>query len=266
MKKNKYNWNADDYAKHSSAQLNWARELIQKLALNGSESVLDVGCGDGKITAELARMLPHGLVQGIDNSKEMIQLAKESFPSQKFSNLDFAIMDALNIQYNDQFDLVFSNAALHWIQGHQPVLTGISNALKPGGRYLLQMGGSGNAAEILTVVNQIISNPEWLPYFQEFTFPYGFYTPEDYEKWIINTRLKPVRTELLPKDMVYDSDEKLKGWFRTTWLPYIEKVPMDLKEQFIDEIINTFLLNNPPDASGNIRIKMVRLETQGFKV
>ncbi len=265
MKNNKYTWNADDYAKHSSAQLDWARELIKKLSLNGNESVLDIGCGDGKITAELAKMLPQGFVQGIDNSTGMIQLAKKSFPSQNYPNLNFINMDARDIQYTNQFDIVFSNAALHWIQGHQSVLSGISNALKTGGRYLLQMGGYGNAAEIIKIVNQIIIKPEWEHYFQEFTFPYGFYTPDDYDKWVINTRLKPERTELLPKEMIYDSAENLKGWFRTTWLPFIEKVPTALKEQFIDKIIETYLSNNPPDPSGNIRVKMVRLETQGYK-
>ncbi|MCJ7793728.1 methyltransferase, partial [Candidatus Bathyarchaeota archaeon] len=65
---NRYNWNAQDYAKNSANQFQWAKELIPKLKLNGNESLLDIGCGDGKITAELAKCLPHGRAVGIDSS------------------------------------------------------------------------------------------------------------------------------------------------------------------------------------------------------
>ena len=90
-------WNAADYAANSAAQQIWARELIAQLNLRGDEHILDVGCGDGKVTAELARAVPKGSVIGIDTSPEMIRFARKTFPRGKHPNLEFQIMDAREI-------------------------------------------------------------------------------------------------------------------------------------------------------------------------
>lgn len=90
-------WNPADYAANSSAQQSWARELIVKLQLRGDEQILDVGCGDGKVTAEIAGILKNGRVSGIDSSPQMIGFARKTFPRAKYSNLDFQVMDARRI-------------------------------------------------------------------------------------------------------------------------------------------------------------------------
>ena len=138
-------WNAADYAANSTVQQSWARELIAKLHLRGDEHLLDVGCGDGKVTAEIARAVPRGSVTGIDASAEMIAFAKKTFPQKGLPNLEFHVMDAREIELNKQFDLVFSNAALHWVDDHQRFLQGASAVLKPGGRLVVSCGGKGNA-------------------------------------------------------------------------------------------------------------------------
>jgi trans-aconitate methyltransferase len=130
MKSTKQNWDAEDYSNHSSAQTQWARELIPKLALQGIESLLDIGCGDGKITALLAQMLRAGRVLGIDASPSMIRLASERFPSTQYPNLSFLQMDATCIRLPQQFDVVFSSATLHWVQNHCAVLQGVRLCLK----------------------------------------------------------------------------------------------------------------------------------------
>ena len=89
-----YNWNAQDYAKNSANQFQWAKELIPKLKLRGNEALLDIGCGDGKITAEVAGCLPEGRAVGVDSSEKMINLARSSFPMKEFPNLSFQVMDA----------------------------------------------------------------------------------------------------------------------------------------------------------------------------
>ena len=169
-----YTWNAEDYEKHSQAQQNWARELIDKLSLKGTEDVLDLGCGDGKVTAEISRSVENGSVIGVDNSTSMIELAVERYPSSQYSNLSFTVMDASNLSFEECFDVVFSNAALHWVKNHKPVVDGLFRSLKPSGKILLQMGGKGNASHILSVLSEIQSSPEWQPYFEGFEFPYGF--------------------------------------------------------------------------------------------
>ena len=170
---NQNQWNADDYAKNSSAQLNWAKELIEKLSLIGNETLLDIGCGDGKITAEFASILKNGSVLGIDSSQTMVELARKTFPAVKYPNLEFKLMDATSINLSHSFDVVFSNAVLHWITDHGSVLKGIRNHLKPLGKLLFQIGGKGNARELLLIIDEIITAPDWKEYFIDFTFPYS---------------------------------------------------------------------------------------------
>src|SRR5580693_7647130 len=130
-------WNAAAYAANSTVQQSWARELIAKLKLRGDEQVLDIGCGDGKVTAEIARAVPHGRVLGVDASPEMIAFAKKTFPPSKISNLKFEVCDARKIKSPaGSFDFVFSNAALHWVDDHEAVLKGAAAVLKPGGRLV----------------------------------------------------------------------------------------------------------------------------------
>ena len=140
-----FTWNPAEYHKSSSAQQQWAQELITKLGLRGNERVLDIGCGDGKVTAEIARNLPGGNVTGLDSSPEMIRFARDHFSRSEYRNLLFVEADARALPFSEEFDVVFSNAALHWIPDHKPVLTGIARSLRSGGKLLIQMGGKGNA-------------------------------------------------------------------------------------------------------------------------
>ncbi|MDE2010110.1 MAG: class I SAM-dependent methyltransferase, partial [Candidatus Omnitrophica bacterium] len=164
MKPNKQNWNAQDYAKHSSAQAQWADELIIKLGLKGHESLLDIGCGDGKISAKISRTLPKGRVLGIDASPDMIDLAIKNFPPDKYPNLAFMQMDAASISLSENFDIAFSNAVLHWIEDQVAVLKGVKTVLKADGKILFQMGGKGCADEVIQIVNKTTSLPAWQKY------------------------------------------------------------------------------------------------------
>jgi trans-aconitate 2-methyltransferase len=133
-------WNPNDYQQHSSQQQKWAREVLTRLALKGNERILDIGCGDGKITAEVARHVPNGLVVGLDASAEMIEFARKEFPVKEIGNLRFEQGNAESLDFHEQFDWVISFACLHWVIDHRPVLAGIRRALGPGGRIMLQFG------------------------------------------------------------------------------------------------------------------------------
>lgn len=255
-----FNWNASDYAKNSRVQQVWARELLAKLELNGRESLLDIGCGDGKVSAEIAQILADGAVTGVDSSEEMIRLAKQNFPPAAHPNLSFQQQDARSLNFRDQFEVVFSNAALHWVVDHEPVLAGIYQALKPGGRALVQMGGKGNAAQLIDIVEQILQEPDWRGCFEGFIFPYGFYSPQEYTPWLEACGLQVRQIALIPKDMIYKNREAFAGWFRTTWLPYIERVPQAKQKRFIAHVLEKYLAAYPPNQNGEICIKMQRLE------
>jgi len=219
-----FTWNASDYNKSSPAQQLWAQELIEKLGLSGDERVIDVGCGDGRMTAAIAEKVPQGAVTGIDSSAEMIRFAREHFPSRIHQNLKFVRMDASHLTFSEEFDVVFSNAALHWISDHRPVLAGIACSLVPGGKVLIQMGGKGNADQIFSVLDDLLEDQRWFRYFEGFSFSYGFFGAADYCQELSDVGLEPVRVESISKDMSYLTREAFGGWIRTTWLPWMSRL------------------------------------------
>ncbi len=262
MKQKTYSWNSDDYAKHSSAQYEWAEELIRKLCLGGEESVLDIGCGDGKGAALIGSRLTTGSVTGIDNSADMIALAQQQFSPTKYPNLSFVLLDATKLNFDNQFDVAFSNAALHWVKDQVSVLKGVRRSLKNSGRILFQMGGKGNARDIITAVTQLIETEKWRPYFDGFSFPYVFCSHGEYTQWLKDAGFSPKRAELIPKDMAQKGKEGLAGWMRTTWLPYTERIPNDKRADFIDDAVNAYSEKFPMDNNGLFHVKMVRLEVE----
>lgn len=255
-------WNPEDYARNSAAQLGWARELIARLGLAGDEALLDVGCGDGKVTAEIARAVPDGFVLGVDASAAFVDYARSHYLSSAHPNLRFEQMDARRLAYPRQFDVIFSNAALHWVDDHRAFLSGCASLLKPGGRLVLSCGGAGNAAGMHAALDHQIQAPEWAGYFTGFVFPYHFYSPADYDHWLPEAGLSPTRLALVEKDMLHPGREGLAGWLRTTWLPYTSRVPTDLREQFIAACVDTYLAAHPLDEAGVCHVAMIRLEVE----
>jgi trans-aconitate 2-methyltransferase len=257
-----YQWNADEYSRHSGQQEVWAHGLLEQLHLSGDEAVLDIGCGDGKVTAVIAEKLESGRVVGIDSSPDMIRLARDRFENSSCPNVSFMNVDVREMDFSDQFDAAFSNAALHWVKNHRQFLPRVRSALKPGGRILFQMGGKGNAWEILQVLDEMITESRWSPFFKGFEFPYGFHGPDEYRVWLDEAGLEAQRLELIHKDMQHQGAEGLAGWIRSTWLPYIQQVQPDLREAFITEIVDRYIRKHGVDKDGIVHVQMIRLEVE----
>jgi len=260
-----YKWDAHDYERHSQGQFKWALDLIAKLGLAGTESVIDLGSGDGKVTARLAESVPHGRVLGIDSASSMIDLARQKYPPGIYPNLHFRCMDFRDLDYREEFDAAFSNAALHWVKDQHSVLIRVGRALRPGGRILFQMGGAGNARRILSIIDELIRRDPWKTWFGDFDFPYGFYHPLDYETYSIEAGLKILRSELIPKDMVHNGLKGLAGWIRTTWLPYLDRLPEANREAFVLALCDEYLRRHPPDDAGQVHVSMMRLEVEAVR-
>jgi len=260
-----FDWNASDYERHSSAQKRWAVELLEKLTLRDHEQVLDLGCGDGRITAEIAQRVPNGLATGVDSSTAMIAHARDTFGRGKVPNLRLARADARALPFSEAFDVVFSNAVLHWVKDHRAVLRGLSRSLRPGGRVLMQMGGRGNAAGILEIAEPLFHSLRWQWYFEGFVSPYAFYGPEEYRGWLAEAGLTPARLELIPKDMLHAGQAGLEGWIRTTWQPYTSRLPEGERPDFIAEVAGRYLEHHPLDGDGQAHVEMVRLEVEAQK-
>jgi trans-aconitate 2-methyltransferase len=258
-------WNPTDYAANSASQLAWAREQISRLNLHGDERILDVGCGDGKVTAEIAHAVPHGSVVGVDSSPEMIRFAQASFPPTRFPNLRFREMDACRLQFPKPFDLAFSNAALHWVDDHPAFLKCASGCLVSGGRLIVSCGGRGNAQDVFLVVRSTMRLKRWREFFRKLTRPYFFHGPEEYERWLPRFGFRPALVRLAEKDTVFADSEAFAGWFRTTWLPYTQRVPEPQREEFVVSVVERYVAKHPPDAGGRIHVRMVRLEINAVK-
>ncbi|HLN89175.1 MAG TPA: methyltransferase domain-containing protein [Candidatus Binatia bacterium] len=266
MSKSKsYTWDAKNYAKNSQNQFQWAQELIPKLKLRGNESLLDIGCGDGKISAEIAKCLPNGKVIGIDSSAQMINLAQSTFPNQEHPNLSFQVMDARKIAFSQEFDLIFSNATLHWIDDQKSVLQNVYKRLKHRGRLIVQMAGKGNAQDIISILSDLLTESPWKEFFEGMTFPYGFFSAEEYRAFLDEAGLKALRVEMFPRDMKHAGAEGLAGWIRTTWLPYTERLPIEKRDVFVKEIVARYLKNHPADIKGVVHLGMMRLEVEAYK-
>jgi trans-aconitate methyltransferase len=259
-------WNAAEYAANSAVQQAWARELIAQLKLRGDERVLDVGCGDGKVTAEIARAVPDGSVTGTDASAQMISFAKKTFPAKKNPNLAFRVMDARRLRFAQKFDVIFSNAALHWVDDHQAFLRRAATALNSGGRLVVSCGGKGNAHDVFLALRPEMRLARWRQYFRRMPMPYFFHAPEDYEKWLPRFGFKTRHIKLAPKDATYAGAEGFATWLRATWLPYTHRVPEDVREGFIAAVTARYLAKHPPDAHGQVHVRMVRLEIDAVKI
>ena len=261
-----FKWDAKDYHDSSSEQQKWARELISNLKLKGKERVLDIGCGDGKITAELAGQLPDGSVLGIDNSAEMIDFARKNYPSKIFPNLSFCLGDARSLSFNGEFDIIISFACLHWIIDHLAVLKGVKESLRPDGKFLFQFGGKGNIAAISDIAEKVVSSEKWDNFFRGMAYPWGFHGPEEYKRWLEDTGFKVKRLALIPKDAAHKGKEGLAAYVRTTFgLPYVQRLPEEMRQEFINEIVGKYIAGHPPDSEGFVHLQMMRLEVEAEK-
>jgi trans-aconitate 2-methyltransferase len=135
-------WNPDLYQSSHSFVWEYGRDLLGLLAPQSGERILDVGCGTGQLTAEIARAGAD--VTGIDNSPAMIAQARHNFPI-----LRFEVHDVCSLPDREEFDAVFSNAALHWVERADDAAAAMARALKPGGRLVVEFGGRGNIRALL---------------------------------------------------------------------------------------------------------------------
>jgi len=255
-----HRWNPEGYSKSSSAQYEWAMALIEGISLRGDERILDIGCGDGRISAHLARLVPEGSVVGLDSSADMICYARSAFSG--IHSLSFQLGDASSLPFEEEFDLAVSFACLHWIADQLPVLEGVRRSLVPGGRFVMQCGGRGNAARVFDLTDELTALPQWRSYLSGFPFPYHFYLPEDYRVWLAQAGLLCSRAELVGREMVHQGQEGLEGWIRNTWLPYTERLPDRLRGGFVSGIAAAYLERYPLDELGRSHVQMVRLEVE----
>jgi len=145
-------WNPEQYDHRAAFVSELGSELLVWLRPNRGERILDLGCGTGTLTAEIAR---HGAaVIGVDSSAEMIAAARE-----KYEGLRFDVGDGQALSFGAEFDAVFSNAAIHWMPRADDVVQGVERALRPGGRFVAEFGGFGCVGTVVSALSDVLR--EW---------------------------------------------------------------------------------------------------------
>ena len=260
-----YQWNPEDYALHSAPQERMAREMLDQLELHANDSVLDIGCGDGRHTAVIAARVPQGRVVGMDISPDMVRYANKCFPPIDYPNLRFQLRDASALGFFSEFSVVFSNSVLHWITDHSPVIAGIAKALLPGGRCRLQLSGRGNFAEVRAACDHVAQEEPWRSAFVGFSLGISFHGPEQYQELLTAAGLIPEDVSLSERDEVFPSREAFVGFWRNVAHPYTSRISSEKRALFIETVVDNYLTKRPAGRDGGISVATKRLYVKAQK-
>ena len=229
-----HEFDGNKYKAASAHQKEWGTKLIRELNIAGSERILDLGCGDGALTAQLAALAPQGSVLGIDASRGMIDTAMTHVAD----NLSFAVRDINDLDFADEFDIVFSNAALHWIKDHDALLSNVHRALKPGGILKFNFAGNGNCANFFDVVQEAIRLPQFAPHFSAFEWPWYMPSVEEYERLVQRSPFPSASVSGENADRFFADQETMIKWIdQPSLVPFMKLLPEEYKADFRQFVI-----------------------------
>jgi trans-aconitate 2-methyltransferase len=233
-----YPFDGKKYEQASQCQQEWGIELVEELSLRGDERILDLGCGTGEVTRALAERVPQGFVLGIDNSRSMLEVAS----AHRRSNMAFELLDITDLPFEAEFDVIFSNATLHWILDHEQLLKKLHRALKPGGFMRIQFGGAGNIATLIEVLQRAMGEPAYARWFERFKWPWYMPELEEYERLLARSDFKHYRIWGEQKDRYFPDKESFMRMIDEPGLvPFLVPLPEALKQSFRDAVLEAVL-------------------------
>ncbi len=247
-------WDSEYYDKNSIMQFRTAMEMLKQLHLNGNEAILDIGCGSGKITAELAKKTRQH-VTGLDLSPGMVQFANKHY---KAENLSFVVGDVTKMRFKQQFDVAASFWTLSWVENQHLALQNILNSLKDGGKIFLMYP---MRHDVYDVVDQVILRPAWSSYFHHFK-PRPFVTEETYRRTLqaLNIPYSCNKKQLVCKFSDYG---EMENSIRS-WMPHLDRIPDTRKKSlFLADVIEEYLLSRD---SSDFSMYFNVLEITGVKI
>ena len=217
-------WNANLYdAKHAFV---WekAKGVVELLAAKPGERILDLGCGTGTLTAEIAAS--GARVVGVDRSPEMIAEARKKFPA-----IQFEVRDARDLPFSTEFDAVFSNAALHWIPEAERVVDGVSRSLKHGGRFIAEFGGKGNVRNVIAALENALAQLGISP---DGASPWFYPSVAQYAALLEKHGLEVRETALFERPTTLeDGEHGLATWIAMFGSSFLDRVPEDRRTAFL---------------------------------
>lgn len=228
-----------------------AAGLVEKIPFKGSERVLDIGSGDGKMTASLAKKVSQGYVVGIDKSEPMVKFAQRSFPQKKNPNLEFRKGEAEKISFDEKFDLIVSFSTLHWTHNHELVIQRVHDALKPHGFFALSMP-LGLPEKLQMAVDSVIKDKAWRSYYENFSTGLNFVTLDAYKIHLEKGGFEIKEIVVETHEDIFPNRRAFIG-FLAQWFPYLRPLPMDLKGTFLTEVTDHYLQIEPTDNLGKVK-------------
>jgi len=224
-------WDAATYDRVSTPQVEWAERVLARLPLRGDETVLDAGCGSGRVTQMLLDRLPRGHVVAVDSTASMVEHAKAALDPERATVFQ---ADLTELELDKPVDAVFSNAVFHWILDHDRLFEQLHAALRPGGRLVAQCGGQGNVARLHGVANQLATEEPYAEHLSDWERPWHFAGAEETAERLDRAGFTDIRTSLEPYPI---TPEDPAAFLRTVCLgPHLGRLPEELHERYIDAV------------------------------
>jgi len=239
-----YEFDGRKYEKASTHQTEWGERLIAELSLRGDERVLDLGCGDGKLTACLAGLVPEGSVLGIDASSGMIEVAQKY----QGENLSFLQLDINSLDFEDEFDVVFSNATVHWVKDHNCLLRNVWRSLRNNGVVRFNFAGAGNCSNLLAIVKTAMKKSNYVKYFFSFEWPWFMPTADEYETIVRQFPFRDIRVWTENADRNFSDSQTMTKWIdQPSLVPFLKCIDQSDKQSFRDFVVQRMIEETSQD-------------------
>jgi trans-aconitate 2-methyltransferase len=234
-------WDAQLYHQVSTFQQGWARKMLdERLPLEGDETVLDAGCGSGRVTRMLVERLPRGRVIGVDGSPSMIEHARQALGEDvALVNADLTELTPELLRERagvESVDAVFSNATFHWIPDHDALFRSLFSVLGPGGRLVAQCGAEGNVQAFGEVVREAGAEAPFDRYLKGWDEPWNFSSREDAERRLRAAGFTAIRCWVTDFDA---TPEDPRAFMRASgFAPIFERLPAELHDDFVEAVFS----------------------------
>jgi trans-aconitate 2-methyltransferase len=230
-----FDWDAQAYDRLADPQEEWGREVLARLELAGDETVLDGGCGSGRVTRLLLERLPRGRVIGVDASRSMIEVAREAFAGD--DRVELLVGDLIDLELPEAVDAVFSNATFHWILDHNRLFARLHATLRPGGVIEAQCGGEGNVAEWIRAIEAAQGDERFVAYLRGMADTYNFASVGDTEARLRRAGFEVGRVWLERK---VTAPREPREFVRVAGLSkHLALLPDELQDDFINAVLGS---------------------------
>lgn len=228
-------WDGASYDRISGPMEKMGLEVLDRLDLAGDETVLDAGCGSGRITAALLERLPRGRVIAVDDAPAMIEAARARLgdaPNLDLRAADLSMLDLGGVRC----DAILSTATFHWIPDHPGLFRRLRASLRDGGRMAAQCGGLGNIDTIHAAAAAVAAGRPFAPHLSGWHGPWNFRHPDDARDDLLAAGFREARCRLVPRAVTPDDPRE---WFRTIVLgSHLQQIPADLRDPFVDAVLD----------------------------